>query len=100
MARTAIHPGEQLKDELIELGLSASELARQLRIPANRLTEIIAGDRSISAETAVLLGHWFGMRPEFWLNLQTLYDLRRAEQTLSGALRKLPTRKAAAIVAG
>lgn len=93
MARIAIHPGEQLKDELDEIGLSASALARQLDIPPNRLTEIIAGERSITAETAVLLGHWFGTSPAFWLNLQTAYDLRIAEQALGKTLRKLPTLK-------
>lgn len=93
MAPTAIHPGEHLKDELAELGLSASGLARQLRIPANRLTEIIAGDRSITAETAVLLGHWFGTSAAFWPNLQNIYDLRLAEKALSKTLRKLSTRK-------
>jgi antitoxin HigA-1 len=96
MTRAAIHPGEHLKDELDELGISASELARQLRVPANRVTEIIAGERSVSAETAVLLGHWFGTSPSFWLNLQTMYDLRIAERALGKTLSKLPTRKKAA----
>ena len=92
MARTPIHPGEHLKDELVALDMSASELARQLRIPANRVTEIIAGERSISAETAVLLGHWFGTSPAFWLNLQSIYDLRIAERALSKKLSRLPKR--------
>jgi antitoxin HigA-1 len=95
MPRIAIHPGEHLKDELDELGMSASELARQLRVPANRVTEIIAGDRAISAETAVLLGHWFGTSPTFWLNLQVMYDLRIAEKALGKRLPKLPTRRRA-----
>jgi antitoxin HigA-1 len=95
MARTAIHPGEHLKLELDELGMSASELARQLRVPANRLTGIIAGERSITAETAVLLGHWFGMSASFWLNLQTMYDLRNAEKVLGKSIAKLPTLKRA-----
>ena len=93
MARTAIHPGEQLKDELDVLDMSASELARQLQVPANRLTEIINGERSITAETAVLLGHWFGTSPAFWLNLQTTYDLRVAQKALAKTLPKLPRRK-------
>lgn len=93
MARTAIHPGEHLKDELDAIGMSASELARQLRIPANRLTEIIAGDRAVSAETAILLGHWFGTSAAFWMNLQTTYDLRRAERALSKSVKALPTRR-------
>ena len=95
MARTAIHPGEHLKLELDEIGMSASELARQLRVPANRLTEIIASQRSITAETAVLLGHWFGMSAAFWLNLQTMYDLRNAEKALGKFIAKLPTLKRA-----
>lgn len=96
MARTPIHPGEHLKDELEELGISASELARQLRVPANRLTEIMAGERSVSAETAVLLGHWFGMNAAFWMNLQSTYDLRCAERNLGKTLKALPTRKGVA----
>lgn len=95
MTRAAVHPGEHLKDELDELGISASELARQLRIPANRLTEIIAGERSITAETAVLLGHWFGTSAAFWINLQTMHDLRIAERAMGKTLRKLPTMKRA-----
>ena len=92
MARTAIHPGEHLKDELDELGMSASALARELDVPANRVTEIINGERSITAETALRLGHWFGTSPAFWLNLQTTYDLRLAEKSLAKALSKLPRR--------
>jgi addiction module HigA family antidote len=92
MPRTPIHPGEHLKDELDVLGVSASELARQLRIPANRLTAIIAGDRAITAETAVFLGHWFGTSPVFWLNLQMQHDLRLAEKAIGKSLKALPTR--------
>lgn len=95
MARPAIHPGEHLKLELDEIGMSASELTRQLRVPANRLTGIIAGERSISAETAILLGHWFGVSAAFWLNLQTLYDLRNAEKALGKSVATLPTLKRA-----
>ena len=88
--RAPIHPGEHLKDELNELGLSASELARQLKVPTNRITGIIAGERSISAETAILLGHWFGTSAQFWMNLQTIYDLRLAERAIGKAVTKLP----------
>ena len=66
MARTPIHPGEHLKEELAELGLSASELARQIRVPPNRLTGIINGTRSMTADTALRLGHWFGTSADFW----------------------------------
>ena len=97
MARTAIHPGVHLKLELDEIGMSASELARQLRVPANRLTGIIAGERSISAETAILLGHSFGMSAAFWLDLQIMYDLRNAEKALGKSIAKLPTLKRATV---
>jgi addiction module HigA family antidote len=96
MARTPIHPGEHLRDELEILDMSASELARQLKVPANRLTEIIAGERAVTAETAVLLGHWFGTSATFWLNLQTAYDLRLAEKALAKSLKSIPKRAAVA----
>ena len=76
MARTAIHPGEHLAEELEELKMSAAELARQIEVPVKRVTEIINGQRSVTADTALRLGHWFGTSPEFWLNLQSLYQLR------------------------
>ena len=81
MARTPIHPGEHLAEELNELGLSAAELARQIEVPVNRITGIINGQRGVTAETALRLGHWLGTSPEFWLNLQTLYELRLAPET-------------------
>jgi len=80
MAPLPIHPGQILADELEELGISASKLARNLHIPPNRITEIIKGDRGISAETALRLGQWFGTSAEFWLNLQKIYEMRIAEQ--------------------
>jgi len=80
MPITAIHPGEHLAEELNELGMSASELARRLNVPANRVTAILNGQRSISADTALRLAHFFGTSANFWLNLQNLYDLRIAEQ--------------------
>jgi antitoxin HigA-1 len=92
MARTPIHPGEHLKEELAELGLSASELARQIQVPPNRLTEIINGTRSVTADPALRLGHWFGTSADFWLKLQMLYDLRLAEHALTGTLASLPKR--------
>ena len=86
MARTPIHPGEHLAEELRELDISAAELARQIDVPVNRVTGIIDGQRSITADTALRLGHWFGISPEFWLNLQKLYELRmaRQDQEISG----------------
>src|SRR5271165_3652762 len=90
MPRTAIHPGEHLAEELKELGMSAAELARQIDVPVNRVTGIINGQRSITADTALRLGHWFGTSPEFWLNLQTLYELRLARKEMGDRVRKLP----------
>jgi addiction module HigA family antidote len=90
MARAAIHPGEHLAEELRELGLSAAELARQIEVPVNRITGIINGQRGITADTALRLGHWFGTSPEFWLNLQTLYELRLARQQTGAHIAKLP----------
>jgi addiction module HigA family antidote len=81
MARQPIHPGIILADELEELAMSGAELARALDVPPNRITEILNGNRAITANTALRLGRWFGTSPEFWLNLQTIYDLRREEQT-------------------
>jgi addiction module HigA family antidote len=92
MARTAIHPGEHLAEELRELGLSAAELARQIEVPVNRITGIINGQRGITADTALRLGHWFGASPEFWMNLQTLYELRLARQETAARVARLPTR--------
>ncbi len=92
MKRTAIHPGEVLADELEEIGISPTELARQLSVPANRISQIIKGKRAITGDTALRLGHWLGMSPQFWLNLQSAYDLRMAESQAGAEVRKLPTR--------
>ena len=92
MARTPIHPGEHLAEELQELAISAAELARQLDVPVNRITGIINGQRGITADTALRLGHWFGTSAEFWLNLQKLYELRLAEQRVGEKVRSLPRR--------
>jgi antitoxin HigA-1 len=93
MPRTPIHPGEHLAEELKELGISAAELARQLDVPVNRVTGIINGQRGVTADTALRLGHWFGTSPEFWLNLQTLYELRRAREEVGERVEKLPKLK-------
>lgn len=92
MARTPIHPGEVLKDELEELALSAEALSREIHVPANRISQIVAGRRGITADTALRLGHWFGMSAEFWLNLQKSYELRLAAQEVGEEIEKLPTR--------
>ena len=91
MARKAIHPGEHLAEQLEELEMSASELARQLNVPTNRVTAILNGQRGITGDTALRLGHFFGNTPEFWLNLQKIYELRLAEKETGATIKKLPT---------
>lgn len=93
MALIAIHPGEHLQEELEALSMSAAELARQIEVPANRISQILKGDRDISADTAMRLGHFFGTSAQFWLNLQSLYDLRVAERQIGRAIKALPTLK-------
>ena len=93
MPMTAIHPGEHLVEELDALEMSAAELARQLKVPTNRITGILNGQRAITGDTALRLGHFFGTSPQFWLNLQSLYDLRLAEQKVGKSIRILPTLK-------
>ena len=93
MARIPIHPGDHLAEELRALDMSAAELARQLRVPTNRVTCILNGQRAITGDTALRLGHFFGTNPQFWLNLQTLYDLRVAEQRAGKVIKALPKLK-------
>ncbi len=93
MALTAIHPGEHLAEELEALGMSAAALARRIKVPTNRITEIINGQRAITGDTALRLAHFFGTSAEFWLNLQTLYDLRLAKRKAGKAIKALPTLK-------
>jgi addiction module HigA family antidote len=90
MARTAIHPGEHLAEELKLLGMSAAALSREIGVPVNRITAIINGTRAVTADTALRLGHWFGTSPEFWLNLQKLYELRIAREDVGAQVDKLP----------
>ena len=92
MSRPAIHPGEILAEELEELAVSPTELARQLKVPANRITQIISGKRAITGDTALRLGHWFGMSPQFWLNLQSAYEIRVAAAGAGAEIKRLPTR--------
>jgi antitoxin HigA-1 len=89
----AIHPGEHLEVELQELKMSAAELARKLRVPTNRVTQILNGTRSITGDTALRLGHFFGSSAEFWLNLQNLYELRLAQHKIGKSIKSLPTLK-------
>ncbi len=95
MSRPPIHPGEILAEELRTLGVSPTELARRLDVPPNRISQIIQGKRAITGDTALRLGHWFGTAAQFWLNLQSAYDLRLAEQRSGAAIQKLPSRASA-----
>jgi antitoxin HigA-1 len=90
MARQAIHPGEHLAEQLEALEMSAAELARQLRVPTNRITHILNGQRAVTGDTALRLGHFFGTSAEFWLNLQKIYELRVAERESGSAIKVLP----------
>lgn len=92
MARTPIHPGEILADELNELGMSAAELGRTLHVPTNRITQILKGQRGITADTALRLGKWLGTGAELWLNLQKSYELRQAQQELGDELKSIVRR--------
>ena len=75
MARVRMHPGNVLREELRARDMSANQLALAIRVPANRVTAILRGDRAVSAETALRLGRYFGTGPEFWMNLQSMYDV-------------------------
>ncbi len=92
MPRAPIHPGEHLAEELRELGVTAAELSRQIDVPVNRITGIIHGQRGITADTALRLGHWFGTAPQFWMNLQQLYELRLAQNAVGAEIAGLPRR--------
>ena len=90
MALTAIHPGEHLAEELKELKMSAAELARKMAVPTNRITGILNGRRAITGDTALRLAHFFGTSAEFWLNLQSLYELRITEEKVGKSIKALP----------
>jgi addiction module HigA family antidote len=89
----AIHPGEHLAEELKELEMSAAELARKLNVPTNRITGILNGQRAVTGDTALRLAHFFGTSAEFWLNLQSHYELRLAEKKVGKSIKALPTLK-------
>ena len=75
MFKRVVHPGDILKDELAEMGVSPTAFARQIDVPPNRISQIIAGKRSVTSDTALRFGHWFGTDSQFWLNLQRQFDL-------------------------
>jgi addiction module HigA family antidote len=89
---TPIHPGAILADELEEIGISAAELARLIEVPANRVSQIIAGKRRITADTALRLAQYFGTAPEFWMNLQKMYELDLARKEAGAAIKHIPQR--------
>jgi len=89
MIREPIHPGEFLVDELEEIGISPTELSRQIDVPPNRISQIVRGKRDITADTALRLGQFFGTGPELWMNLQKAYDLDKAKETLGSTIRKI-----------
>jgi antitoxin HigA-1 len=97
MFKRAVHPGEILKDELEELGVTPTELARQIDVPPGRVCQIVGGKRAITGDTALRLGHWFGTDPQFWLNLQVQFDLAVADRQTGQAIRHLPTRSGATV---
>ena len=91
MFRRAVHPGQILKDELAELEITPTDFAHQIDVPTNRISQIIAGKRSVTGDSALRFGHWFGVDPQFWLNLQAKFDLASAAEKSGMAARKLPT---------
>lgn len=92
VSKAPVHPGQYLADELKEIGVTPTELARQIDVPPNRLSEIIRGRRSITGDTALRLSHWFGTTPQFWMNLQSAYDVRVAAMRAGEAIGRLPRR--------
>lgn len=93
MNRTPIHPGEVLQEELECLNIPAAKLAAIIDVPANRITQIIKGKRSITADTALRLGRYFGTAPDFWLNLQKIYELDLARQRMGDSFTHIPQRE-------
>jgi addiction module HigA family antidote len=91
MLQHAVHPGEVLKEELAELGVSQTELARQIDVPPNRMSQIINGKRAVTGDTALRLGHWFKTDPQFWMNLQAQFDLIAAQEISGENIQQLPT---------
>ena len=100
MARTPIHPGEILAEQLRELGLTVRRFAEEIDVPPNRISQILRGSRSVTADTALRLGHYFGTDPRFWLNLQQSYELRSAEKAVGKTIARLPRLKSASAPVG
>ncbi|MEO1194409.1 MAG: HigA family addiction module antitoxin [Pseudomonadota bacterium] len=92
MLMRSVHPGEVLSEELKAAGLTPTAFARQINVPPNRIRQVIAGKRSVTGDSALRFGHWFGIDPQFWLNLQSAYDLRVAAETVGDEVAKRPVR--------
>lgn len=90
-----LHPGRHLAEFMAEFGMRPSSLARAINVPVNRITAILTGKRAISAETALRLGRFFRMSPQFWMNLQVAFDMARARRAMGGALAREVTPMAA-----
>ncbi len=93
MSRTPIHPGEILGDELEAAGLTAHKLAEILQVRSDRLDQILAGERNVSADTALRLARYFGTSPDFWMNLQIAYELDLARRLLGSQIESIPRRR-------
>ena len=89
MARTPIHPGEILAEELEEIGLTAAELARVFELPANRISQVLSRKRAITADTALRLARYFGTSPDLWMNLQRTYELDLARKEVGTAIKHI-----------
>jgi addiction module HigA family antidote len=99
MARDPIHPGRFLADELEALGMSVPEVAESLHVPANRIYQLLKGQRALTADTALRLSQWLGTSAEMWLNLQKVYELRLAERQRGEKIRKTIVRRETSRVA-
>ena len=93
MARDPIHPGKFLADELDALGMSVPQVAEVLHVPANRIYQLLKGQRALTADTALRLSQWLGTSAEMWINLQKLYELRLAEREAGEKIRKTVLRR-------
>ena len=100
MARSPTHPGEHLAEAMEATGVTAAQLARDLHVPANRVTGILHKMRAITADTALRLGRYFDTSPEFWMNLQQLYELRLAAERMGDGIEEIPRGRAAIEHAG
>lgn len=92
MVRRTVHPGDVLAKQLRTLGVSPTELARQIAVPPNRISQIIHGKRAITGDTALRLAHWFGTDPRFWMDLQAQHEVRVAQEQAGQEIAALPTK--------